>query len=321
MIKANSAVVRAVLAALLLGGGALGHAEGRIYVTNEHDGTLSIIDATTYEVLDTTPVGEQPRGVGLSPDGKELYIALGRGDAIAVVDPSSGKVIRHLDGGEDPENFQVHANGDLYIANEEDAQASVLRPQSGEVIAVVEVGLEPEGVAISPDGELVIITSESTNMLHVIRTQDHELIENVLVGSRPRSATFSADGRYAYATAEIGSEIVRVDLESFEIDRRAKLKNPNSKPKDILEHAESGRLFVAGGRSNSIYVLDADTLQVLDEIPVGRRVWGLGFDKARERLFTTDGGSDTVSVIDVKSNKVLTTIKVGGGPWGVVVDA
>jgi PQQ-dependent catabolism-associated beta-propeller protein len=296
-------------------------AADRIYVTNEYEGTVSIIDANSYEVLDTVEVGRQPRGIGMSPDGKELYVALGRDDTIAVVDPVTGKVVRSLDGGEDPENFQVHANGDLYIANEEDAMASVLRPSSGDVITTVEVGIEPEGVAISPAGDLVIITSESTNMLHVIRTSDHELIENILVGSRPRSATFGASGRYAYATAEIGAEIVRVDLTTFEIDRRAKLKDPNSKPKDILEHAASGKLYVAGGRSNSIYVLDADTLQVEAEIPVGRRVWGLAFDKAGKRLFTTDGGSDTVSVIDVESNEVIKTINVGKGPWGVVVDA
>ena len=96
-------------AALLLASGIVAtgtvNAGNRIYVTNEHEGSLSIIDATTYELVDTVKVGQQPRGIGMSPDGKEIYIALGRDDAIAVVDPASGKVLRNLDGGEDPENF------------------------------------------------------------------------------------------------------------------------------------------------------------------------------------------------------------------------
>ena len=42
-----------------------------------------------------------------------------------------------------------------------------------------------------PDGSKVIVTSESTNMLHVISVPDHQLVANILVGSRPRAATFS----------------------------------------------------------------------------------------------------------------------------------
>ena len=45
-------------------------------------------------------------------------------------------------------------------------------------------------MAISPDGKTVIITSESTNLLHFISIPAHQIVHNVQVGARPRAATF-----------------------------------------------------------------------------------------------------------------------------------
>jgi len=46
-----------------------------VYVTNEKDDTVSVIDTETNEVIKTIEVGERPRGVTLSKDFKFLYIS------------------------------------------------------------------------------------------------------------------------------------------------------------------------------------------------------------------------------------------------------
>src|SRR6185437_5574178 len=47
-----------------------------IFVSNEHAGTVSVIDGGTFKVLDTITVGKRPRGIHASPDGKTVYVAL-----------------------------------------------------------------------------------------------------------------------------------------------------------------------------------------------------------------------------------------------------
>ena len=137
----------------------------RIFVTNERSNNISVINGESLEVEATIDIGERPRGIGLSPDGSELYIAVSEENVIAVVDPKSLQILRKFDSGSDPEAFAVHPNGNIYISNEDDAKATVFNPATGEQVAEIPVGLEPEGVAISPDGKKVIVTSESTNML------------------------------------------------------------------------------------------------------------------------------------------------------------
>src|SRR5262245_8452705 len=47
-----------------------------IYVTNEASGDLSVIDAANNEVIATLPLGKRPRGIHITPDKKNLYVAL-----------------------------------------------------------------------------------------------------------------------------------------------------------------------------------------------------------------------------------------------------
>lgn len=293
---------------------------GRIFVTNEGDDTVSVINGKTLAVEQNLSVGKRPRGIGLSPDGKELYIAASEDNAIVVIDPESLKVLRTFQSGSDPETFAVHPNGNIYISNEDDAKASVFDPKTGNRIAEIPVGLEPEGVAVSPDGTRVIVTSESTNMLHVIRVPEHDIVANILVGARPRAAVFTRDGTLAYATSEISGEVKKVDMRANRILAVKKIADEKAKPKDVLLSLDEKTLYVAGGRSDAVIVLDADTLEIRANIPVGKRVWGLARSRDGARVFSTDGASNNVSVIDTATNEVVKSIPVGALPWGIVVD-
>ena len=47
-----------------------------VYVTNETGGDLTVIDGGTNQVAATIVLGKRPRGVRVSPDGTQLFVAL-----------------------------------------------------------------------------------------------------------------------------------------------------------------------------------------------------------------------------------------------------
>ncbi|MGE3849043.1 MAG: PQQ-dependent catabolism-associated beta-propeller protein [Gammaproteobacteria bacterium] len=306
-----------LLATLALDAGA---ATGRVFVTNEKGDSVTVIDGKTNKVEKTIAIGARPRGIGLAPDGSEIYVAVSGENKIAVLDPKTLEVTRSFPSGDDPETFAVHKDGHLYISNENDAKASVFDPRTGKLVAEIEVGIEPEGVAISPDGKRAIVTSESTNMLHIIAIPENEVVNNILVGARPRAATFSADSKLAYATSEIGGEVKKVDVESGTILGRMSLADDKAKPKDVLVSRDGKQLYVAGGRANTVFVLDANTLEVVAQIGVGKRVWGLALSRDGKRLYSTDGADNQLSVIDTEKHSVIAKVATGEAPWGVVID-
>src|SRR5688572_26530059 len=47
-----------------------------VYVTNEASGDLTVIDAANNEVIATLPLGKRPRGIHVTPDRKNILVAL-----------------------------------------------------------------------------------------------------------------------------------------------------------------------------------------------------------------------------------------------------
>ncbi|WP_424971240.1 YVTN family beta-propeller repeat protein [Dinoroseobacter sp. S76] len=301
------------------------HASGEIWVTNEKDDTISVIDIATLEVVRTIETGERPRGITFSKDYSRVYICASDSDTVQVMDPVTGEILHDLPSGEDPEQFVLHPNDrHLYIANEDDAITTVVDTETRTVIAQIDVGIEPEGMAVSPDGKIAITTSETTNMAHWIDTETQELFANTLVDSRPRHAEFIKDGAQLWVSAEIGGTIsifnvadqTEIAKIGFEVDG----VHPDRVQPVGFEFTEGDtHAFVALGPSNHVAVVNAETFEVEDYILVGRRVWHMDFSPDKSLLFTTNGVSGDVTVIDVAKREAIKSIKVGRFPWGAAL--
>jgi YVTN family beta-propeller protein len=92
------------------------------------------------------------------------------------------------------------------------------------------------------------------------------------------------------------------------------------KPKGVLLSPDEKTLYISTGRGNSIAVVDAETLEVKNTIPVGTRVWGIALSKDGTRLYACNGVSGTLSVVDTVAQKEIATVEVGSMPWGVVLN-
>ena len=91
-------------------------------------------------------------GLVISPDGKELYVSLGRGEAVAVVDVATHKVEGLIDGvGPRPWGIAVSADGEtIYTANGPSNDVSVIDVSSAKVEKQIKVGGLPWGLALAP---------------------------------------------------------------------------------------------------------------------------------------------------------------------------
>ena len=74
------------LALAVLGAGVSPLKAYTVYVTNEKDNTVSIIDSSKLEVVKTIKVGQRPRGITLSKDQKWLLICTSDDNTVQVSD-------------------------------------------------------------------------------------------------------------------------------------------------------------------------------------------------------------------------------------------
>ena len=60
-------------------------------MSNEKDNTVTVIDGDSLETIKTIATARRPRGIILSPDFKELYVACGDGDILDVIDTDQAR--------------------------------------------------------------------------------------------------------------------------------------------------------------------------------------------------------------------------------------
>lgn len=54
-------------------------------VTDERAGSVQVIDTNPDRAVTTARIGNRPRGLAMSPDGKQLYVAVSRWRSLARV--------------------------------------------------------------------------------------------------------------------------------------------------------------------------------------------------------------------------------------------
>jgi PQQ-dependent catabolism-associated beta-propeller protein len=296
-----------------------------VYVSNERDNTVSVVDSTTMEVVDTIKVGQRPRGITISHDGSLVYLCASDDDTIQILDTATREIVGTLPSGPDPELFVLSPDGrTLYVANEDDNLVTVIDLERRAVVTEIPVGVEPEGMGVSPDGKVLVNTSETTNMAHFIDTATHQITDSVPVDARPRFAEFTSDGSEVWVSSEIGGTVSVIDAATRKLKRKIGFEVPGLRaeaiqPVGIRITADGRKAYVALGPANRVAVVDAQAYTVEDYLLVGQRVWQLDFTPDQKFVISTNGLSNDITFIEVATNKPVRSVTVGALPWGVVV--
>ncbi len=61
----------------------------RVFVTGHADGIVVVVDLASQQVIETIPVGVEPRGLTFSPGGEQLFVTTSSSDEIYVLDAAS----------------------------------------------------------------------------------------------------------------------------------------------------------------------------------------------------------------------------------------
>lgn len=125
---------------------------GKGYVTNENDGTITVVDLASHAVVSTIKLpGDKPRPMGIAVADGRVFVSEGRAKAIAVIDPKSDRVANTIpDVGARPWGIGVAPDGLVFTANGPSNDVSVIDPKTNQVIQHIPAGASPWGIAIAP---------------------------------------------------------------------------------------------------------------------------------------------------------------------------
>ena len=120
-----------------------------IWVANAGDGTVSIIDVASKQVMQTlaADVGGANR-LKLTPNGKLVLISSLRGSDVTVIDSTTREIVKRIAVGHGAAGIVMQPDGArAFVACSPDGYVAVIDLQSMKVVGRIEAGHDPDGLA------------------------------------------------------------------------------------------------------------------------------------------------------------------------------
>jgi PQQ-dependent catabolism-associated beta-propeller protein len=296
----------------------------QVFVSLEKNNAIAVIDTVSGKSAKLIDVGNHPRQIVLSKDQKQLYVAVSEENVIRQIDLATLTVTEAYQC-KNPKTFGLSPDGRfLYASNDTDNKLTIIDLSKKQIIKELSIAKEPEGISVSPDGKSIVSTSEKENIAQWINTDTLNITSSTEVSSRPRASQFTPDGKQLWVSAEAAASITIIDAASKQAIKTLQFEIPgvnkeSIKPVGIRIDKQQRYAYVALGRANHVAIIDIQSLEVINYLAVGQRVWHLEFSPDQKRLYTANGLSGDISIIDLEHHRVHQTIAVGAFPWGIAV--
>ncbi len=260
----------------------------RYYVSDEGRSTLDVVDTKTLRVTRSIPLSGHPNNIGISKDGKRVYVSIAVAPgAVDVVDTASLEKVKSI-----PVKGAVH------------------------------------NTYVTPDGKYVVAGSIQGKTITVIdqKTEEPAWVLEMDLGIRPMAFLTNPDGSTKWIFAQLSAlnGFAVIDFATHKEINRIKLPDlpPGKKPylyggneSHGMAVTSDGKTLVVNSRLNTaIYFYSLPDLKVLGSTEVGRSPDWVTLTPDGKTAYVANAASNSVSVVDVKAMKEITRIPVGEVP-------
>jgi YVTN family beta-propeller protein len=257
-----------------------------VYVTNQGDNSVSVIDTRMQSVIATVAVGQAPFGVAVSPDGRRVYVANFTSNSVSVIDGSTLRVTATIAVGAGPIGVAVTPDGRLAFVTNNFAfpfsSYSIIDTSTNQVTATR--GLSgcsrwsscgqtgPEGIAASPDGTRLYIAQSLTGDLTAVAATPNGGVVAPMTGNDswfPHEVAVSPDGSRIVAVYPNFNMVLAWSPTGELLGPRINL-NANQHPTGVTFNTD-GRHFYFVDNTGLLYIADTATNIVVATVSTGTR--------------------------------------------------
>jgi YVTN family beta-propeller protein len=280
----------------------------RIYISEEADKTLTVLDGKTLQVTKRIPLSGNPNLIDITPDGRWIYVAI---------------ALTYDDLSEFPQ-IKANASGGVDVIDTVSLQNVKTIPIRGGI----------HDLNVTPDGKYVIAGSSRgakppANMMNVIDARTNDFAWKLLMTPAPSPMAISKnpDGSTKWIFAQLGG------LNGFEVVDFAtqakinQIKLPDVAPEKQNRHgppapshgialtADQQTLLVNSRLNSTLYAYSVPDLKLLGGVALGGKGAGwLTITPDDKTAYVANEHTNNVSVVDIKSLKEIALIPVGFAP-------
>ena len=242
------------------------------------------------------PVGDNPEFIKMFPNGRWLFTSFEPGSSggppkeaavgeqeeeneqpsqivsFNVQDWSRGTVFT---AGKETEGLEFSPGGDLLVvANEAQDNLGIFNTGTGQLVKNVDIskyGKRPRGVKVSPRGDSYAVTMEGSGTL-LLLDKDFNLTKTAVTAAKPYGVAFDHAGKRIFVAAAAARKLQVFSADSLQLLGEAPI---GQRCWHFTFTPDDSKVLLACGRSNNVYVIDANSYQQIAVIGGFQTPWGI----------------------------------------------
>ncbi len=239
-----------------------------------------------------------------STTGRLFISHMGAGQLI-VFDVRARRVIGNLDGFPTVTGvLAVPAEHRAYASAAGDHAVVVVDDSTLRIVARVPGPRFPDGIAYAPAERRVFVSDESGQRDFVIDATTNTVVAQIELGGEAGNTQYDAGSRCVMVAVQTANELAVIDPATLTIVRRITLDSAVRYPHGFYIDAPHRLAFISGQESGTLGVLDLQTLQLRQVLPVGSDPDVLAFDPALGRLYVA-AESGIVAVFEEREGALV----------------
>ncbi|MEN8208569.1 MAG: YncE family protein [Candidatus Fermentibacteria bacterium] len=274
-----------------------------VYVANQNDGTVSVIDVSTDTVSNTIDIGSNGYGTAVTPTGDLVFIS--HGSTVSVIETSSQQKTNEIPSGGSGARAMsmLPPYGEyLYVTNYQSQTVGVIRTSDQTLVDTIGVGVWPEGITCDPTGSYVYVVNSGSGSnpdgsISVIDASSNTVIHTIESIDGSPGIAHSDVGHTLYVGNFHWNSIFVINTYDFDFTITDTIPVAAS-PLNIRHSPWDDFLFVACGSGQAVDIIDTSSRSVVSSVPMGDRPFGIAFSPQETRVYVACRDNDVVNVLE-----------------------
>ena len=229
----------------------------RLYVVNNIGQYVSVIDTSNDSLITTVPVGNNAKGIAISPDDSTLYVTNYSQNTVSVIDTATNTVSSTIGGATTSDGIAVSPDGTrLYVSLYAQNILKVFDTSNNSLLSTIGTGSYPSSITISPDGSRFYVPMLGYNIVSIYDGNTNANIGSANTGAFPFESVLSSDGGTLYVTNIQATTISMINT-STNASTTIQLGSGNN-PHGIALSPDDNVLYVTIPSTDQVAILDVD---------------------------------------------------------------
>jgi YVTN family beta-propeller protein len=257
-----------------------------IYVSNEADSTLDVVNGKTLKVTKKIPLTGHPNNIAISRDGRRVYVSISQAPgAVDVIDTGSLEKVKSIPVKGAVHNTYVTPDGRYVVSGSIPSKTVTVIDAKTEQPAwslEMDLGIRPMAFATNPDGSTkwIFVQLSGFNGFAVVDFQTRKEVNRIKLpdlaagkapfmvgGNESHGMAVTADGKTLVVNSRLNTALYSYSLPDFKLLGSVEV---GLSPDWVTLTPDGKTAYVANAASNSVSVVDVKTMKEVTRIPVGQ---------------------------------------------------